>query len=82
MSVNDSDALYARYSIVLQGVQDIPLMENASRLGHTSGKKFAHGLAQCSEKDAPIPPLRTSYPGKKFRRKRMMLFSPEKRRLA
>jgi exonuclease 3'-5' domain-containing protein 1 len=52
---NDSDALYAHYSIALQGVQDVQLMENASRSGHISGKKFVNGLAKCIEKDVPMP---------------------------
>ncbi|TAQ86185.1 hypothetical protein B7494_g5478 [Chlorociboria aeruginascens] len=43
---NDSDALYAHYGIALQGVQDIQLMENASR---SYSKNFLAGLAKCIE---------------------------------
>jgi exonuclease 3'-5' domain-containing protein 1 len=37
---NDSDALFAHFGIALQGIQDVQLMENASRSGHISGKRY------------------------------------------
>lgn len=53
---NDSDALYSHFGIALQGIQDIQLMENASRSGHISGKRHLHSLAKCIETDAPLNP--------------------------
>ena len=51
---NDSDALFAHFGIALQGVQDVQLMENASRYGPASRKRLLSGLAKCIELDAPI----------------------------
>ncbi|KAL9634692.1 MAG: hypothetical protein Q9164_003946 [Protoblastenia rupestris] len=51
---NDSDTLFAHFGIALQGVQDVQLMENASRPGRLYGKRLLAGLASCIEKDAPI----------------------------
>jgi exonuclease 3'-5' domain-containing protein 1 len=48
---NDSDALYAGFGISLRGVQDVQLMENASR---SSRRRFLNGLARCIERDAPM----------------------------
>ena len=50
---NDSDALFSHYQIGFRGVQDVQLMENASR-GPMSSKKFLNGLKKCIEWDAPI----------------------------
>lgn len=53
---NDSNALFFHYGIALQGVEDIQLMECASRA--STGplpKDFARGLLECIESDdAPI----------------------------
>src|SRR5436305_11279233 len=43
-------------ALPLQGIQDIQLMENASRSGHISGKRHLHSLAKCIETDAPLNP--------------------------
>ncbi|KAF7945361.1 hypothetical protein EAE96_010136 [Botrytis aclada] len=45
---NDSDALYAHFGVALQGVEDIQLMESATRTT-TSSRKFLNGLAKCIE---------------------------------
>ena len=49
---NDSDALFSLYGIRVQGIEDLQLMEIASR---ASWKKHVNGLAKCIERDAPIP---------------------------
>lgn len=52
---NDSNALFFHHSIALQGVQDIQLMECASRVGiHGSSKRLLNGLQKCIQHDAPI----------------------------
>jgi len=43
---NDSDALFSHYGIALQGIEDVQLMENASRY---RSKEFLTGLAKCIE---------------------------------
>ncbi|KAI1126748.1 ribonuclease H-like protein [Nemania abortiva] len=48
----DSDALYSHYGIKLQGVQDLQLMELATRQGR---KAFIFGLKRCFEKDMDMP---------------------------
>lgn len=40
----DSDAIYHLYSISLQGIEDLQLMELATRLGR---KRYVNGLARC-----------------------------------
>ena len=47
---NDSDALYAHFGINLAGVQDIQLMELATRRQGLS-KRYLNGLTKCIEKD-------------------------------
>lgn len=47
---NDSDALFAHYKISLDGVQDLQLMELATR---KRSKKYVSGLAKCIEKESP-----------------------------
>jgi exonuclease 3'-5' domain-containing protein 1 len=57
---NDSNALFFHYGIALQGVQDIQLMENASRIdfgfGNHGFRTFLAGLAKCIERDAGLEP--------------------------
>lgn len=48
---NDSDALFAHYGVNLAGIQDLQLMELATR---SHRKAFVTGLAKCIEKDAPM----------------------------
>ncbi|KZL80138.1 3 -5 exonuclease [Colletotrichum incanum] len=50
---NDSDALFAHFGISLDGVQDIQLMEFASRVAH---KSYLCGLAKCIDRDSPLTP--------------------------
>ena len=47
---NDSDALFAHFNVALQGVEDIQLMESATRRT-TASRKFLSGLAKCVEKN-------------------------------
>lgn len=51
---NDSDALFAHYDIRLQGVQDLQLMELATRRQYVS-RKCVSGLAKCIEYDSGMP---------------------------
>ncbi|KAK6596825.1 hypothetical protein H4I96_09477 [Botrytis cinerea] len=44
----DSDALYAHFGVALQGVEDVQLMESATR-ATTSSRKYLNGLAKCIE---------------------------------
>ena len=45
---NDSDALFAHFGVELQVVEDVQLMESATR-GTTESRKFLSGLAKCVE---------------------------------
>lgn len=45
---NDSDALFAHYGICLQGIEDVQLMEVASR---NRGRRFVKGLSKCIQRD-------------------------------
>jgi exonuclease 3'-5' domain-containing protein 1 len=47
---NDSDALFAHFGVALQGVEDVQLMESATRRT-TASRKFLSGLAKCAEKN-------------------------------
>ena len=50
---NDSDALFFHYQIALRGIEDVQLMENATR--PPGSKTFLNGLKKCINKqDAPI----------------------------
>ncbi|CAF9910445.1 hypothetical protein IMSHALPRED_009200 [Imshaugia aleurites] len=51
---NDSNALFLHHGIALQGVQDVQLMECASRAGVGFSRKFLHCLRRCITTDAPI----------------------------
>jgi exonuclease 3'-5' domain-containing protein 1 len=51
---NDSDALHHHYGIKLQGIEDVQLMENASR--PVFRKRYIRGLEKCIEYDAPMSP--------------------------
>lgn len=48
---NDSDALFAHFQISLQGIQDVQLLEIATR---SYSKGWVTGLAKCIEKDAQL----------------------------
>ncbi|KAF2114629.1 ribonuclease H-like domain-containing protein [Lophiotrema nucula] len=45
---NDSDALFAHFGVALQGVEDVQLMESATRKT-TASRKLLSGLAKCVE---------------------------------
>lgn len=49
---NDSDALFALFGVALQGVEDVQLMESATRRT-TASRKFLNGLAKCVQKNVP-----------------------------
>ena len=50
---NDSDALFAHFEVQLQGVEDVQLMESATRKT-TPSRRLLSGLAKCVEKNAPM----------------------------
>jgi exonuclease 3'-5' domain-containing protein 1 len=47
---NDSDALFAHFGVALQGVEDVQLMESATRKT-TGSRRFVHGLAKTIEQN-------------------------------
>lgn len=49
---NDSDALFGLYDIRVGGIEDVQLMELASR---SFPKRFINGLAKCIERDSTLP---------------------------
>lgn len=49
---NDSDALFAHFGVALQGVEDVQLIESATRKT-TASRKFLNGLAKCIENNGP-----------------------------
>ncbi|CAN9093015.1 unnamed protein product [Alternaria alternata] len=51
---NDSDALFAHFGVALQGVEDVQLMESATRKT-TASRKFLNGLTKCVENNLPMP---------------------------
>lgn len=51
---NDSDALFHHHMIALQGVQDVQLMELASRPGTLWQKKCLNGLTLCIGRDSGL----------------------------
>ena len=71
---NDSDALFSHYQINLQGVQDVQLMEVATR---DFSRRCVNGLSKCIERDAPLASHeRIAWIQVKERGKK--LFAPEK----
>jgi exonuclease 3'-5' domain-containing protein 1 len=50
---NDSDALFSHFQISVDGIQDLQLMELATRT-YNHSKDFVAGLAKCIEKESPI----------------------------
>ena len=75
---NDSNALFFHYNIALQGVQDVQLMECASR-PDTGGarKKFVNRLVKCIDDDAPVP-WQQKQASKAAKELGLMLFAPER----
>ncbi|KAL8675611.1 MAG: hypothetical protein Q9168_000123 [Polycauliona sp. 1 TL-2023] len=73
---NDSDALYAHFGIKLAGIQDLQLMELATRSPELP-RKYVNGLVRCIEKDAALPPNEIQR-CKTVKDKGIMLFAPER----
>ncbi|KAI4274297.1 MAG: hypothetical protein L6R38_006147 [Xanthoria sp. 2 TBL-2021] len=72
----DSDALYAHFGIKLAGIQDIQLMELATRnLGPPS--KYLNGLAKCIEKDVSMA-MNEKQRWKAVKEKGLRLFDPNR----
>ena len=75
---NDSDALFAHFSVQMQGVEDVQLMESATRKT-TQSRRLLSGLAKCMEINAPM-----SFSGsglgswKQAKEKGERLFKPER----
>ena len=70
---NDSDALFAHFRISIQGVQDVQLLEVATR---SYSKNRVTGLAMCIEKDAQLTP-EAAAAWKATKRKGRSKFAPE-----
>ena len=70
----DSDALYAHFGISLACIQDIQLMELATR---TFSKRCVNGLSRCIESDAAMTPSEKQI-WKLTKEKGLRLFSPDK----
>jgi len=73
---NDSDALFHHFRIALEGIQDVQLMENASR-GPGGSKRLLNGLAKCIENDAPIT-MQEKQSWKAVKERGASVFAPEK----
>ncbi|KAL9084958.1 MAG: hypothetical protein Q9165_007824 [Trypethelium subeluteriae] len=71
---NDSDALYSHFGINLAGVEDIQLMELATR---SLSRRVVNGLAKLIERDAPISPAE-KLAWKATKEKGVKLFAPER----
>ncbi|KAH6656033.1 ribonuclease H-like domain-containing protein [Truncatella angustata] len=71
---NDSDALYSHYKISLQGVQDLQLMELATRC---FPGRFINGLAKCIERDLRLS-SNEKIAWQNTKEKGLHLFAPER----
>ncbi|KAJ6779705.1 hypothetical protein PWT90_07316 [Aphanocladium album] len=71
---NDSDALYKHFNIRLAGMQDLQLMEVATR---SFGRKHVNGLAKCIERDASLSPAERQR-WKDCKETGVRLFAPER----
>lgn len=69
----DSDALYGHFQINLAGIQDLQLMELATR---TFSRRCVNGLAKCLERDARMT-LTEKLDWQKTKEKGRRLFAPE-----
>uniref|UniRef100_A0A8H7N072 3'-5' exonuclease domain-containing protein n=1 Tax=Bionectria ochroleuca TaxID=29856 RepID=A0A8H7N072_BIOOC len=70
---NDSDALYSHFNIHLAGIQDLQLMELATR---TFARRHVNGLAKCIERDGRLS-VTESNDWKECKEKGVRLFAPE-----
>lgn len=71
---NDSDALFSHFEISLAGIQDLQLMELATRFGR---KKFVNSLAKCIEYDTRMKTVERQK-WKATKEEGARLFAPEK----
>lgn len=71
---NDSDALYAHFGVHLAGIQDIQLLELATR---SRSRRFINGLARCIERDAGLTWSEASA-WKNIKDNGRQLFAPER----
>jgi exonuclease 3'-5' domain-containing protein 1 len=69
---NDSDALFGLYGVRVQGIEDLQLMELASR---NFSKKHVNGLARCIDGDARIS-FREKQEWKKTKEEGKKMFDP------
>ena len=72
---NDSDALHAHFGIRLQGIEDVQLMENASR--PAGQRRFLNGLDRCIERDSAATLLQTRA-WKAAKEKGLTIFHPSR----
>jgi exonuclease 3'-5' domain-containing protein 1 len=71
---NDSDALYAHFGVHLAGIEDIQLLELATRGG---SRKFINGLSRCIERDAGLT-LSETRMWRNIKDNGCQLFAPER----
>jgi exonuclease 3'-5' domain-containing protein 1 len=71
---NDSDALFSHFGINLAGVQDIQLMELATR---TFSRRCVNGLTKCIERDLSLT-ISEREAWKETKEKGLNLFAPER----
>ncbi len=72
---NDSDALHHHYGVRLRGVEDVQLMENATR--PAGQRRFVNGLERCIDNHAPIS-FQMKREWKATKEKGLKLFHPSK----
>jgi exonuclease 3'-5' domain-containing protein 1 len=72
---NDSDALFSHFSIALAVLEDVQLMENASR--PAGRRRFLNGLERCIDQNAPIS-FAEKRSWKEAKEKGLKLFHPSK----
>jgi exonuclease 3'-5' domain-containing protein 1 len=73
---NDSDALFAHFGVALQGVEDVQLMESATRKT-TASRKFLNGLAKCISDELPYNGRNQLVDWKQGKERGEKLFKPE-----
>lgn len=71
---NDSDALFSHYGICVAGIEDLQLMELASR---RFSKRLVNGLAKCIENDADLS-YSKQHDWKKVKDQGRKLFDPKR----
>jgi exonuclease 3'-5' domain-containing protein 1 len=75
---NDSDALFAHYGIALAGIEDVQLMESATR-PTTQSRRLVAGLTTCIEENLTTPSQTASLTRWKLvKRKGEKLFNPNR----